>query len=303
MSFARTSAAVVTLLILPAVAAACGGSSPLKASGARPAAPTPPAATTIPAGSAPPPASSTTAPAETGGPSALPVGAARANFYPFGYTVYPVEPASARIKMSNSPPNTKDVNFAAISSAPTVGPFDPGDDTSNLASWPPACSLTSAAQLHGLFSAITGLDGKPEPEPSSRPGPGGAAPAITGCQFNLRTSFVSAAETKVPGSVSIITVLERAIGPDATTTFRQGLQRQRAVRGLYSSEFADYPSLPDGVSCSTGGTVLECLKGYTDFWIYGQKYTDGPNVDVDQAVWIDQIEIPLAIKLGSELPA
>jgi hypothetical protein len=294
----RKTAAVLTLLTLPAAAAACGGTGSVKA--ARVTAPT----------SSPPPAVSPTTPAVSPttmppgtGPSALPVGAAGAGYYPFGYTVYRTIPPTHQ-KTSKSPPNTDDVNFAAIESAPTVGPFDPPDSSSNQASWPPPCSLTSIAQLHGLFSAITGLDGKPEPEASFAPRPKGTAPRITGCDFNLDTSFYDAARPLEPGDlVSIVTIVEAAIGPDAASAFRQAQRLMIADRNLASSEDANYPSLPDGVSCSTNGGILDCLKGYTYFQIYGAKVTGGPNLSTDGAVWIDQIEIPLAVKLGSELPA
>jgi hypothetical protein len=39
----------------------------------------------------------------------------------------------------------------------------------------------------------------------------------------------------------------------------------------------------------------------TEYWISGQKVTSGSNSSADQAVWIDQIELPLAEVLSSEL--
>jgi hypothetical protein len=290
MSLTCKTAAVVTLLALSAAATACGKGSSTAVS--KPTTSASPSATTSPplkVHKAKP------APVTRAFQSVLPVGAAGPNFFPFGST------QSYGNRISLLPPNAKDVDFSDISRAPSVGPFDPKEDDSSFRSWPSACELTSAAQLHGLFSAITGLDGKPQGGTGTVYGAPRKTPHDTTCKFYLNDTFdTSATET---GEPSWVEITEADISSDAHQEYVQSRQVQKEEVKQYPEDYADYPSLPNGVSCFSGGFGVKCLKGYTFYWIWGQKVTDGSNDGTDQSDWIDQIEIPLAVKLGSELPA
>jgi hypothetical protein len=59
--------------------------------------------------------------------------------------------------------------------------------------------------------------------------------------------------------------------------------------------------LKNGVQCFDDGSELQCLKGDVNFWVSGQKVTGGNFFGADQAVWVDQIQVPLAEVLGAEL--
>jgi hypothetical protein len=221
--------------------------------------------------------------------SVLPSGAA--NGYPFGYVM------DEGSKTSLLPPNDKDVNQARVASAPKVGPFaiNPNGSPSG---WPDACKLTSLAQLKALDPSITGLRGNPVGTKAELLGTGGSAPHNTECQFNIKTTF----QPQGYGSTgSYVTVQFEAIAPGAPDLYRQELVTQKGEAHKYPAQYADYPNLKNGVQCFDDGSELQCLKGDVNYWVSGQKVTGGSFFGADQAIWVDQIELPLAEVLGAEM--
>lgn len=89
--------------------------------------------------------------------------------------------------------------------------------------------------------------------------------------------------------------------PDAPSIYQEDQRQQAGSATKYPAQYANYPNLPNGVSCFDDSNDLQCLKGDVNFWISGQKVTGGEHSDVDNGVWIEQIELPLAEVLGSEL--
>ena len=223
------------------------------------------------------------------GPASLPVGAAT-NF-PFGYT------KDEGTKISLLPPNDNDVKQSRVSSAPKVGPFKININ-GNLAGWPDACKLTSLAQLKALEPAITGLRGAPVGAKAKDLSTGGSTPHNSQCQFNLKTTFQPA---DYGSTGSWVSVQFEEIDSGAPTTYNQALASQKSESHKFPAQYADYPNLKNGVQCFDDSTELQCLKGDVDFWVGGQKVTAGNYSGADQAVWVDQIQIPLAEELGAEL--
>jgi hypothetical protein len=234
------------------------------------------------------PAAASTAATEAAHPTSLPVGAATG--FPFGYVM------DEGAKISLLPPNDKDVNQARVNSAPKLGPFKINTN-GNFAGWPNACKLTSLAQLKALEPAITGLKGAPVGQKAEVLNTGRPTPNNTQCQFNLKTKFDPAGYT----TASWVELQLQEIDSGSPSTYKQALATQKAESHKYPAQYADYPNLKNGVQCFDDSTELQCLKGDIDFWISGQKVTGGDQTGSDQAVWIDQIEIPLAEVLGAEL--
>jgi hypothetical protein len=257
-----------------------------------------PTATLAPATSSP--SSSTTAQSDATSPttastvpdhssSALPVGAATG--FPFGST------NDQGTQISLLPPNAGDVNQASVAAAPKVGPFRI-DPNAGPAGWPDACKLTNVAQLKALFPAITGLSGAPVGTKAQiLGGSGGNTPNNTQCTWNLTTKFDPPGYSDTPTHVEI--QLEE-IDSDAPSIWLQEQQQQAAQATKYPAQYANYPHLAGGVACFDDGNELQCLKGDIDYWVDGQKVTGGNYTGSDNAVWIDQIELPLAEVLGAE---
>ena len=219
----------------------------------------------------------------------LPSGAATG--YPFGYVI------DEGAKTSLLPPNDDDVNQARVMSAPKLGPFtiNPNGSPSG---WPDACKLTSLAQLKALEPSITGLRGNPVGTKAELLGTGGSAPHDTECQFNLKTTF----QPQDYGSTgSYVTVQFEAVDPEAPALYSEALAGQKGEAHKYPAQYANYPNLKNGVQCFDDGSELQCLKGDVNFWVSGQKVTGGNFFGTDQAVWVDQIQVPLAEVLGAEL--
>jgi hypothetical protein len=221
--------------------------------------------------------------------ASLPTGPATS--YPFGYVM------DEGSKTSLLPPNDKDVNQARVTSAPRVGPFtiNPSGPPSG---WPDACKLTSVPQLKALEPSITGLRGNPVGSKAELLGSGHTAPHNTECQFNVKTTF-QPQDYGSTGSYAIIQI--EAIDTGAPALYQDALVAQKGEAHKYPAQYADYPDLKNNVQCFDDGTELQCLKGDVNFWVSGQKVTGGNNFGADQAVWVDQIEIPLAEVLGAEL--
>jgi hypothetical protein len=223
--------------------------------------------------------------------ASLPTGAATG--YPFGYVM------DAGSKTSLLPPNDKDVNQARLASAPKVGPFaiNPSGPPSG---WPDACKLTSLPQLKALEPSITGLRGNPVGSKAELLGTGHAAPHNTQCQFNVKTTF----QPQGYGSTGSYVIIQiEAIDTGAPALYQEALTAQKGEAHKYPAQYADYSDLRNSVRCFDDGTELQCLKGDVNFWVSGQKVTGGNNFGADQAVWVDQIEIPLAEVLGAEIRA
>ncbi len=219
--------------------------------------------------------------------ASLPVGAATG--FPFGWV------KDGGVKISLPPRNTADVDQARVATAPRVGPFRVNVNAGEKA-WPAACSLSSAAQLHGLFPAILGYKGKPVGQKGENLGSGSKTPHDIQCTFNLKTSFDPQGYT----TPTWVQVSIQGIGPGAASEYTQSLQQQAAQAKKYPAQYANYPSLEHGVKCFYDGNEIQCIKGDLSFWVLGQKVTGGSDSTSDQMVWIDQIEIPLAEKIGSE---
>ncbi len=246
------------------------------------------AAVAAPAGMASGTAWATQAPTKAkAGWASLPVGAATG--FPFGWV------KDGGVKISMPPRNTADVDQARVPKAPRVGPFHVNINAGEKA-WPGACSLTSAAQLHGLFPAILGFRGKPVGQQGENLGSGSKTPHDIQCTFNVKTSFDPAGYT----TPTWVQVSIQGIGAGAASQYAQSLQQQAAQAKKYPAQYANYPSLDYGVKCFYDGNEIQCIKGDLLFWVLGQKVTGGTDSSADQMVWIDQIEIPLAEKIGSE---
>lgn len=91
------------------------------------------------------------------------------------------------------------------------------------------------------------------------------------------------------------------LDPGAPAQYAQSLHEQAAQAKKFPAQYADYPALRFGVRCFYDGNELQCLKGDLSYWISGQKVTGGTDTSADQAVWIDQVELPLAEKIGAEV--
>jgi hypothetical protein len=221
--------------------------------------------------------------------SPLPSGAATG--YPFGYVM------DEGSKTSLLPPNDNDVDQARVAAAPRLGPFaiSPAGSPSG---WPDACKLTSLVQLKALDPSITALRGAPVGTKAELLGTGHSAPHNTECQFNLKTTF----QPPDYGSTgSYVTVQFEEIDSGAPALFREALTGQKGEAHKYPAQYADYPNLKNAVQCFDDGTDLQCLKGDVNFWVSGEKVTGGNFFGADQAVWVDQMQLPLAEVLGAEL--
>ena len=233
-------------------------------------------------------AAKTTGRAKTGWQS-LAVGPATG--FPFGY----VKDEGTRISLP--PPNDDDVDQARVGSAPRVGPFRISLSVGERV-WPGACSLTGAAQLHALFPAVTGLRGKPVGAVGENLGTGGNTPHDVQCKFSLKTTFDAAGYSETP---SWIEVEIEEVDPGVPSNYSQAQAQQAGTAKKYPAQYANYPNLKNGVKCFYDGTELQCAKGDFAYWVVGQKVTGGAYYSSDQAVWIDQIVIPVAEKIGGEV--
>jgi hypothetical protein len=288
----KTTLALAALSAAPVLMVACGGSSndvskssPTTGQAA-PTTSTPDASTSTPSTQDP----ATTAPKPTGTASGLPTGAA--THYVFGTT------NDSGTQISLLPQNDRYVNQAAVAAAPKVGPF-PINPSAGPSAWPDACTLTSLAQLKALDPAITGLSGNPVGTKATELGSGGNTPNNTDCKFNLTTTFDPSDESA--GVPSYVDVSLQEVDSGTPTQYQQDQQQQAGSAAQYPAQYANYPNLPNRVSCFDNGNQLQCVKGDVYFWISGQKVTDGDKSGVDNAAWIEQIELPLAEVLGSEL--
>jgi hypothetical protein len=129
-------------------------------------------------------------------------------------------------------------------------------------------------------------------------GSGANTPHDTSCKFDLKTKFDPQGYSQTPSWVEIS--LEE-IDSGAPSGYQQSLAEQKAMAPKYPAQYADYPALKNGVKCFDDGNELQCLKGDASFWVNGQKVTGGNLSGVDQSVWIDQVELPLAEVIGAKL--
>lgn len=234
------------------------------------------------------PASATAAPKT--GPASLPVGPATS--YVFGFT------KSDGAKLSLQPPNLNDVAQGLVKTTKKMGPFVINMSKS-FAGWPNACSLINVNQLRHLFPAVKSLHGAPVATKGEIiGGTGGKTPHPVDCKINLNTTFQPAG---YGNTVSWVDVNIQEADTGTPQIWTQTLQTQKVTARKYPAEYASYPSMLGGTKCFYDGNGLECLKGDIDFWVDGQKVTGGILSSVDQAVWIDQMIIPVAEVVASEL--
>ena len=225
----------------------------------------------------------------------LPVGAATG--FPFGFAM------DEGAKISLLPPNDADVDQARVAAAPLLRPWKISLAAGDKA-WPDACDLTAISQLHELFPAIVSLQGKPvgtKGESTKLVGPATTTPNYVRCRWSLKTTFAAAGFAP-----SWVGVYLDEVDASSPTSYSQDLAQQKTFAAMghdvsYPWEFADYPSLEHGVKCFDDGTELQCLKDDAFYWVLGQKVTGGPQPNSDNAVWVDQVEIPLAEVIGAEL--
>ena len=225
------------------------------------------------------------------GPASLPVGAAPAGFYPFGSY------AITGGRLSLPPHNTADVNQARVAAAPAAGHFSV-DMAKGFAAWPSACSLTDVAQLKVLFPAVTGLEGAPVGAKGQEMVSGKMTPRDVQCRYKLKTTFQPSGYGTV---FSWVEVDIEQVGPASPQAWAQGLSQQRGMAKKYPAQFAYYPALKGGTRCFWDGNELQCLKGDFNYWVLGQKVTGGTNTSTDGMVWIDQLLLPLAEKVATEV--
>jgi hypothetical protein len=229
------------------------------------------------------------------GPAGLPVGAATG--FPFGYAM------DEGAKISLLPPNDADVNQARVVAAPRVGPWRisvAGGDKG----WPSACDLTSSRQLNALLPAIVGVQGAPigsKGQSAKLVGPPTTTPNDVRCRWDVKTTF-----TKAGYAPSWVGVYLDEVDANSPSAYSQALAQQKTSAAMghdvsYPWEYADYPNLKYGVKCFDDGSELQCLKDDAFYWVLGQKITGGPEANSDNAVWVDQIELPLAEVVGAEL--
>ena len=223
-------------------------------------------------------------------PHTLPVGAATS--YLFGYT------KSEGSKISLLPPNDSDVNQSLVARASRLGPSH----------------IRLSAQFCGLAQRLQPR--RPRPTEGARAvhnragrrarGQQGREPGI-GRQHPPRHELQVRPEDQVrpPGSRT-----NPELGRNQPGRDRRGRPRpatsslwpsKRRWRTKYPAQYADYPALKNGVKCFDNGNELQCLKGDAIFWVSGRKVTGGNLSGVDQSVWVDQVEIPLAEVIGAEL--
>jgi hypothetical protein len=221
-------------------------------------------------------------------PHALPEGAARG--FPFGSALV------AGQKRSLLPPDASWVAQWRVAGAPRLGPWRV-QLRRGYAGWPPACRLASKAQLKDLVRGVTGLHGAPVGAKGIVAGQGHSTPHETRCTFTLATSFQPPGYT----TFSSLEVQLFQISKRAPSQWAVDLAAQRAVAQKYPTQFAYYHGLPGGARCFDDGTELRCVKGLVYYWVSGEKVTGGSYFSSDQAVWVEQAELPLAEVLGTEL--
>lgn len=221
---------------------------------------------------------------------ALPEGAARG--FPFGSAVI------AGTHQSLLPPNASWVSQRRVARAPRLGPWAVKLNR-GYAGWPNACRLTAKAQLQELVRGVTGLHGAPMGAKGVVAGQGHSTPHNARCTFTLATKFQPAGYS----TYSSVELQLFQISNSAPSEWALDLGAQKAVAKKYPTQFAYYPGLPGGARCFDDGTELRCLKGLVYYWVSGEKVTGGRYFSSDQAVWVEQAELPLAEVLATELSA
>jgi hypothetical protein len=218
----------------------------------------------------------------------LPVGAETG--FPFGWVM------DEGTKIPLPPANDADVNQARVAHAPRHSPWRI-ELAAGPKAWPNACAFTNAAQLHELFPAIVGFEGKPIGTKAEILNTGGNTPNNTDCQWHLKTTFQPAGWT----TYSSVEVDIEELDTGAPSNWGQSLAQQRSQAKKYPAQYAYYPNLKYGAKCFYDGNELQCLKDDFDYWVLGQKVTGGQQPNSDNVVWIDQVELPLAELIASEV--
>jgi hypothetical protein len=194
------------------------------------------------------------------------------------------------------PPDASGVDQALITAAPLAGPFKI-DPKAGPSGWPDACNLTTEAQLKALDPAITGVAGTPVGQKATMlGGSGGVTPNNADCKWTLATTYDAAYGA---GSVSYVDISFWEIDSGAPQTYRQALADAQSNAKQYPAQFGSYQNLPGGTSCFYNGNELQCLKGDVDFDVMGSKFSGAGMTD--SVTWIQEILLPLAEKLGSEI--
>ncbi|HET9060390.1 MAG TPA: hypothetical protein VFN61_10755 [Acidimicrobiales bacterium] len=194
-------------------------------------------------------------------------------------------------------PNINDVNQAAVKTTKKLGPFV-FSLSKSFAGWPSACPLLNGSQLHHLFPAIVSLHGAPVGTRAEIMGSGKKTPRPTDCEYNLNTTFEPAG---YGNTVSWVDVSVQGADSGTPQIWNMSWQQQKSTAHKYPEQYAYYPSLLGGTRCFYDGNGLECLKGDIDFWVGGDKVTDGNFQTVDEAMWLDQVVIPTAEVVAAEV--
>jgi hypothetical protein len=181
-----------------------------------------------------------------------------------------------------------------VAAAHKYGPFVI-NLSAKMSTWPSACSLSSAAQLKSLFSGITGV--RSTKATRAEVLGGGNTPKPTDCNWYLKTSFEPSGYT----TYSNVEVSFTEVDTDAPSVWQEDLAQQKAEAKKYPAQYAYYPSLKYGAKCYDDGSELTCLKDDLAFNVTGSKVTGGTSYSSDQAVWVDQVLLPMAEVVAAEV--
>jgi hypothetical protein len=286
-----TAAVVVVSLAL----SGCGGSSPVSGGGSattQAATPTTAPATTaatVPVTTTPATSPPTTAVSTT---TAVPTTTAAPTTVAPTTTTVPKTTTTTAPKQAKGEGPIAPANLAAALKVKGPGPFHitPGTSPNN---WPEVCDMLTVSELVHLDpSQITGLRGKPIGTKAEILGGAGNTKHDTECRYNVKSSIQG-----YPGDPSYVSISIQEVDSLAPPVYREDKADDAKDAKKYPGSFADY-DLPGGLKCFFDASELECLKG--DIYFYVSGFLDDANSS-SQLPWIEHAELPIAVKLGSEL--
>jgi hypothetical protein len=87
----------------------------------------------------------------------------------------------------------------------------------------------------------------------------------------------------------------------SASVFQESFSDAQGNASQSPGTFADYPNLPGATHCYDDAGDLSCLTGDVLYALTGQdSSTDSLGYATDQVNWVEDLELPLAEKLGSE---